>query len=165
MREENNYYSDIRMGSWGRPIHIGHYHFNWSLFVEGYCYDKPTEYGCEASGEKYWLTEVTPEYAVFEKYSDGNILDAYSKGVGKSDCMDLYKQVLNGKRHMVVGKPKDGVYYSVGEMCFSDFEMAKSHREFLIRIPYSKYDTEETVKIYEIKKVPESITKTECKLT
>lgn len=165
MKEENNYYSDIRMGSWGRPIHIGCYSYNWSLFAEEYRYDKPTEFGCETSGEKYWLTEVTPEYAVFEKTSNDNMMAAYSKGVGKTDSMELYKKVLNGERHMVIGKPKDGVYYNVGEMCFADFEMAKLHRAFLIRIPYNRFDTEETVKIIEIKHVPAAVVKTECVLT
>lgn len=163
--DKTNFYSDIRIGSWGFPFHIGCINFSWSIFVEDYDFDRPTEYGCETTGEKIWLIENQDEFAIFdlenEKYQNTSKPDYFyfplSLAVGKLESMDLYKNVMNNK-HLIIGYTKDKFYNVYQEfkderhrmISFARLDMAEKYRDFLIRIPYSRYHTEDNMKIEEL---------------
>lgn len=135
-----NFYSDIKMGSWGFPIHIGCYNFNWNIYCDEYDYSKPTTYGCEITNDKLWLIKNETKYAIFDrqdaKYSNikiepnkkilypqygdkiklldieyDNMLSTQMLSVAKNHCMELYNDVISNKQ-LIIGKTND-IFYNV----------------------------------------------------
>lgn len=161
----SSFYDNILMGNWAIPLNIGCYNWSWTLYLDKYDYNKPTEYGTEVCG-KYWLYKVVKDKSFFTE--ENNIFEIYESVsdikhlVSKTDCMDLYKIVKT--KYLVIDTLKNQdkiwlVYYDKSKynypdenyLSFTDFNLAKQYADFLIRIPYSKYHTIETIKIREVK--------------
>lgn len=164
----SDFYSDIKMGDWGFPIHIGCYNFSWTLYCDAYNYSQHTQYGCEILKDKMWLVEKGKNYAVFDFFNiyDKKCINMNTPlhfAVGKANCMDLYKEIMSDQTYLIVGSLNSNTFYNVYQensknsvnsklrmMSFSDYDTATQYRDFLIRIPYNKYQTEDNMRIDKI---------------